>query len=74
MAGRRVSRNGDTFGYNARSEVIGAAMGTNSYGYAYDAIGNRVWSAVNTLTNGYTANRLNQYTAHRRHASHCRGV
>ena len=62
-AGRRVSRNGDTFGYNARSEVISAVIGTNDYGYAYDAIGNRVWSAVNTLTNSYTANRLNQYTA-----------
>jgi len=62
-AGRRVSRNADSFGYNARSEVIGAVIGTNNYGYAYDAIGNRVWSAVNTLTNSYTANCLNQYTA-----------
>ncbi len=63
VAGRRVSHNSDTFGYNARSEVIGAVIGTNSYGYAHDAIGNRVWSAANTLTNSYTANRLNQYTA-----------
>jgi RHS repeat-associated protein len=62
-AGRRVSRNADSFGYNARSEVTGAVIGTNNYGYAYDAIGNRVWSAVNTLTNTYTANALNQYTA-----------
>jgi len=61
-AGRRVSRNADAFGYNARSEVISAAIGTNGYAYAYDPIGNRVWSAVNTLTNTYTANRLNQYT------------
>jgi RHS repeat-associated protein len=38
-------------------------MGTNSYGYAYDAIGNRVFSAVNAVTNTYTANSLNQYTA-----------
>ena len=60
--GRRVSRNADAFGYNARSEVISAAIGTNGYAYAYDPIGNRVWSAVNTLTNTYTANRLNQYT------------
>ncbi len=63
VAGRRVSHNSDTFGYNARSEVIGAVIDTNSYGYAYDAIGNRVWSAVNTLTNSYSANGLNQYTA-----------
>ncbi len=40
-AGRRVSRNDDSFGYNARSEVIGAVIGTNDYGYAYDAIGNK---------------------------------
>ncbi len=62
-AGRRVSRNADSFGYNARSEVIGAVIGTNSYGYAHDAIGNRVFSAVNAVTNTYTANSLNQYTA-----------
>jgi RHS repeat-associated protein len=61
-AGRRVSRNADAFGYNARSEVTSAAIGTNGYAYAYDPIGNRVWSAMNTLTNTYTANRLNQYT------------
>ena len=61
-AGRRVSRNADAFGYNARSEVTSAAIGTNGYAYAYDPIGNRVWSAMNTLTNTYTANSLNQYT------------
>jgi len=61
-AGRRVSRNDDAFGYNARSEVISAAIGTNGYAYAYDPIGNRVWSAMNAVTNTYTANRLNQYT------------
>jgi YD repeat-containing protein len=62
-AGRRVSRDADSFTFNSRSEVIGAAIGTNDYGYAYDAIGNRVWSAANTLTNTYAANCLNQYTA-----------
>ena len=63
LLGRITNRNGDTFSYNARSEVIGAVIGTNDYGYAYDAIGNRVWSAENALTNTYTANCLNQYTA-----------
>jgi len=63
IAGRVTNRNDDAFGYNARSEVIGAAIGTNDYGYAYDAIGNRVFSAVNAVTNTYTANCLNQYTA-----------
>ncbi len=40
------------FGYNLRSELASALMGTNSYGYAYDPIGNRT-SATNpteTLT------------------------
>ena len=49
------------FSYNERSEVLSAAIGTNSYGYAYDTIGNRQWSAVNNTTNVYTANSLNQY-------------
>ena len=42
-----------------RSELAAASIGTNRYGYAYDTIGNRLWSAANT----YTANSLNQYTA-----------
>jgi len=54
------------FGYNIRSEVIEALMGTNTYGYAYDPIGNRL-SEVRELmsevsTNLYTANALNQYS------------
>jgi RHS repeat-associated protein len=73
-AGRRVSRNADSFGYNARSEVIGAVIGTNSYGYAYDAIGNRVWSAFNAVTNTYAANCLNQYTLISNHVNHVNPV
>jgi len=61
--GRRVSRNADTFDYNVRSEVVGESSGVDVRAYAYDAVGNRVWSADNVLTNNYTANRLNQYTA-----------
>ena len=48
--------------YNRRSELAAAAIGTNLYGYAYDTIGNRLWSAENVATNTYTANSLNQYT------------
>lgn len=70
-AGRRVSRidtfdgaaTTNTFGYNIRSEVTSAAMGTNRYSYAYDPIGNRLFSSHNAETNAYTANSLNQYTA-----------
>ena len=48
--------------YNSRSELAAANIGTNRYGYAYDAIGNRLWSAESAATNTYSANSLNQYT------------
>ena len=49
--------------YNRRSELAAATVGIDRYGYAYDSIGNRLWSAANAVTNSYTANSLNQYTA-----------
>ena len=49
--------------YNRRSELSAAIIGTNLYGYAYDTIGNRLLSVVNTETNAYTANSLNQYSS-----------
>ena len=48
--------------YNRRSELTDANIGTDRYGYAYDTIGNRLWSAANSTTNIYAANSLNQYT------------
>jgi RHS repeat-associated protein len=70
--GRRVSRHDsglafaqsqtNAFGYNLRSEVTGAIMHTNVYGYAFDPIGNRLVSSHNAETNTYAANALNQYT------------
>ena len=48
--------------YNNRSELASATIGMNQYGYSYDTIGNRRWSADNAVTNSYTANNLNQYT------------
>ena len=70
-AGRRMSRldifdgtvTTNLFGYNTRSEVTSALMGTNTYGYAYDPIGNRIEASHNAETNSYTANNLNQYTS-----------
>lgn len=50
------------FGYNLRSEVTNAVMGENTYGYAYDPIGNRGWATVNAASNLYSANSLNQYS------------
>ena len=49
--------------HNRRSELAAASVGTNRYGYAYDTIGNRLWSAANAVTNSYAANCLNQYTS-----------
>ena len=49
--------------YNNRSELTVATVGTNLYGYSYDTIGNRLWSAANVATNEYAANALNQYTS-----------
>jgi YD repeat-containing protein len=50
------------FGYNPRSELTSARMGTNVYGYAYDAIGNRTAATNNAETLTYLSNALNQYT------------
>jgi RHS repeat-associated protein len=50
------------FGYNPRSELTNATMGTNQFGYAYDPIGNRQLASANASTNRYAANALNQYT------------
>jgi len=55
------------FAYNIRSELEDAAMGTNSFNYSYDLIGNRQ-KAVQTIDNrlqtiDYVANSLNQYSA-----------
>jgi len=50
------------FGYNTRSELINAAMGTNRYGYAFDPIGNRTVATNNSEVLTYAANELNQYT------------
>jgi RHS repeat-associated protein len=52
----------NTFGYNPRSELTSAAMGTNQYGYAYDPIGNRTSATNNAEVLTYLANDLNQYT------------
>ena len=60
---RPVSRNGDTFGYNDRSEVVEATIADNAEEHEYDSIGNTTLAAFNNITNSYTANSLNQYTS-----------
>jgi RHS repeat-associated protein len=58
---RVASRNNDSFVYNSRSEVISADVQSTASRYAYDGIGNNLWTSVNFTTNTYTANALNQY-------------
>ena len=70
--GRRVARQdsgltfahsqANAFDYNLRSEVTSALLHTNTYGYVFDPIGNRLVSSHNAETNAYTANNLNQYS------------
>ena len=52
----------NVFGYNTRSEVISANMGTNTYGYVFDPIGSRITATNNAEGTAYSANELNQYT------------
>jgi len=59
--GRRTAKNGEQYGYNARSELV-SATGCGSYSYLYDDIGNRVTSSECGTNSTYTANNLNQYT------------
>ncbi|MDD2600449.1 MAG: hypothetical protein PHO37_14700 [Kiritimatiellae bacterium] len=58
----RGSTEANTFGYNTFSEVTNAHMGTNTYSYAYDPIGNRDQAVKNAVATDYEANGLNQYT------------
>jgi len=55
-----TTRNSDTFGYNERSEVVSAQIGTNQFTHAYDLIGNQTNFVANAATNAYTHNSLNQ--------------
>ncbi|MBA4387216.1 MAG: hypothetical protein C0404_04490 [Verrucomicrobia bacterium] len=59
-AGSAVATN--AFGYNTRSELSSASMGTNQFGYVYDPIGNRTSATNNGAATDYQANLLNQYT------------
>jgi RHS repeat-associated protein len=61
---RRLDNNSvtNTFGYNGRSELTSALMGTNVFRWAFDPIGNRIAYTNNADVLRYTANELNQYT------------
>lgn len=64
---RNTARQGttqhDTFTHNDRSELTSATLGSDSYAYDYDNIGNRKTAQELAEETTYTANELNQYTA-----------
>lgn len=57
---RPVSRNSDTFSYNARGEVSSASVASNAAAYAYDPIGNRTQTSDTFGVRQYTHNALNE--------------
>ena len=60
--GRPVERDADAFVYNARGEVTNAIVGTGTWRYAYDHIGNRQSAYEDGVSTSYSANEVNQYT------------
>lgn len=64
VAGRRVSKNDERYRYNVRGELVLAMNVVDGmvFAYAYDDIGNRLWSREFGTNCTYVANELNQYT------------
>ena len=50
----------DAFGYNARSELTSATLGSDAYAYAFDNVGNRGAATEAGTQFAYTTNELNQ--------------
>ena len=71
-AGRRVSRNADSFGYNARSEVIGAVHRHKQLRLCVRC--HRQPCLVGGEYSDKQLYRQLPQSIHRCHASHCRGV
>jgi hypothetical protein len=44
---------------NPKSEITNAILAENSFGYAYDPIGNRISATKNQEPENYSANQLN---------------
>ena len=53
----------DSFGYNDRSELTSAMLGTDDFAYNFDNIGNRMTAEELSDEIAYTANNLNQYSS-----------
>ncbi len=52
----------NNFEHNFRNELTNALMGTESFVWAFDPIGNRLTSSMNSTSLAYSVNSLNQYT------------
>ena len=61
--GRPVSRDSDSFAYDARGQVTNAVLDSAIYRYAYDDAGNRQSAWEDGVSTSYSANDVNQYTA-----------
>ena len=59
--GRLVTRDGDSFTYNARSELMNVAAASAASSYAYDGIGNFTSVTHNGAASVFAANMVNQY-------------
>ena len=61
--GRRVSKNDERYGYDVRDELVLATnvVDGTAFAYAYDDVGNRLWSREFGTNCMYVANCLNQY-------------
>jgi RHS repeat-associated protein len=51
------------FAYDALSQLTNALLNGSSFAWAFDPIGNRVSESSNSVSHGYAANALNQYTS-----------
>ena len=60
---RNINTRVDTFGYNSKSELTSAALGTDNYAYNYDNIGNRKTAQEIAEEITYDSNSTNEYTA-----------
>lgn len=73
---RPISRNVDIFGYNERGEVVSSRIDIVNAedAYAYDNIGNLLYSADHSATNTYVSSNRNQYTSILRESVSCEPI
>ena len=60
---RPTTRNSDVFQYNAKGGVSSVIIGTNVFTHTYDLVGNQLEHTLNSTTNHYQYNSMNQVLA-----------